>query len=731
MANKKNKVKKKIINYDKLILVALSIFFLTIFFRLAYLSLFPVINGINLQDFVSSRNTKVQTIEASRGTIYDVSGNVLSQNINAYTVIAYLDRSPNPVVDKEYTAEKLAPIIDMEVEDILVLLSRENVYQVELGPGGRGISELTKEAIVELELTGIDFVKTYKRYYPNNDFLSYTIGYAVSRDDSLTGEMGIEGYFDSELSGVDGTREYQQDLYGFKIANTPEIVIDPIDGKDIYLTINSDIQMFIEAAIKEQGELFNPEFLSINVMEAETGKILGTSSYPSFDPNLRNMTNYLNPLTSFSYEPGSTMKIYTYMAAMEKGTYIGDELFTSGSIDYYDGYNDDGEEQIITISDWNDVGWGDITYDEGFYWSSNMAIANLLDGKINKYDLLAYYEKLGFGSQTGIMLPRELSGNLDFWYEVEVVNAGFGQGITTTPIQNLQALTSIANDGVMLIPHIVEKIVDPSTGEVEYQAEVTKLDKVATSSTVNKIKDLMYSTVNLSRDETVGYMYSVDGFDVIGKTGTAQIFDNTTGEYMNGTNDVIYSFAGMYPYDDPKIIIYASMKIPEYGGSSGLSNAVTTIIEDIGNYYGLKDDGSSSISGLKFSLPSVINKEVDDVISYFTDRSINPIIIGDEGKILYQYPFSGEIVTANDRVLLFTNNINELVPSFYGVSYKEAMVMCNYLNYNCNFEGSGFVTYQSIDAGLEYEDSIDIILTSNFEDDVSKDDEDIESEEGS
>lgn len=718
MVQKRKKIKKKVVNYDKLVLIALSLFFFPLFFRVAYLCLFPVINGMNIKDFVSNRNTKVEIIEASRGTIFDVSGNVLSQNINAYTVIAYLDRSPNPVEDKEDTANKLAPLINMEVEEILTLLNRENVYQVELGPGGRGISELTKEAILELELTGIDFVKTYKRYYPNNDFLSYTIGYAVSREDGIIGEMGIEGYFDTDLSGFDGSREYQKDVYGFKIANTPEVVINPIDGKDIYLTINSDIQMFIESAIKEQGELFNPEFLSINVMDAETGKILGTSAYPSFDPNLRNMTNYLNPLTSFSYEPGSTMKIYTYMAAMEKGTYIGDEIFTSGSIDYYDGYDEDGEEQIITISDWNDIGWGDITYDEGFYLSSNIAIANLLKDKINKYDLLAYYEKLGFGSQTGITLPRELTGNLDFWYEVEVVNAGFGQGITTTPIQNLQALTSIANDGVMLMPHIVEKIVDPSTGVVEYQAEVTKLDKVATSSTVNKIKDLMYSAINLPKDESVGYMYSVDGLDVIGKTGTAQIFDNTTGEYMNGSNDVIYSFAGMYPYDDPKIIIYASMKIPEFGGSSGLSNAVTTIISDIGNYYGLANDSSSSMSGLKFSIPSVINKEVDDVLSYFTDRNITPIVIGEEGKILYQYPFVNEIVTADDRVLLFTNNIDNLVPSFEGLSYKEAVVICNYLEYNCNFEGSGFVSSQSIDASLEYIDSIDIILTPKFVDEI-------------
>lgn len=719
---KVNKTKKKTkINMNKIVMLSLTILFLVLFLRVAFLSLYPVINGVNIKDFVSNRNTRVETIEATRGTIFDYDGNVLSQNVNAYTVIAYLNpiRSEGSsktlhVEDKELTASLLAPLINMTAEAVLELLNREGLYQVELGPGGRGITELTKERIEELNLPGLDFVKTYKRYYPNNDFLSYTIGYAVNREDGLTGEMGIEGYFNEILSGEDGYREYQRDLYGFKIPNTKEIVIEPVDGKDIYLTINNDIQLFIESAIKEQGQLFDPEFLHINVVDAKTGYILGTSAYPSFDPNILNITNYLNPLSSFSYEPGSTMKIFTYMAAMEKGTYDGSELFTSGSKEYDDGVDDDGADKTITISDWNDVGWGEIDYDRGFALSSNMAIANLLDGKINRYDLEAYFSKLGFGTKTGIYLPRELTGTLNFRYEVEVVNAGFGQGITTTPIQNIQALTSLANNGVMIQPHIVDKIVDPYTGEIEYQAEVTKLDKVATSSTVDKMKELLYSAINDPKDLSVGYMYQVDGFDVIGKTGTAQIFDNTTGEYMPGVNDVIYSFAGMFPYDDPEIIIYASMKMPSYGGVSGLSNLVTTIIEDVGNYYNINNVNNGFNNNLSISIPSVINVETNDITDYFVSRNINPVIIGEPGVVLYQYPTAGNNITEGDNLILFTNQIDNKVPNFTNLSYKEALVICNYLNYECAFEGSGFVTGQSAQKNTDYDGKISLTLEHKF-----------------
>ena len=293
------------------------VFIFVLFIQMAHLSLFKNVYGINMREFSLNRNTTSNTIYAKRGSIFDRDGNSLAINVTSYTVIAYL--SPNRtgssniikhVQDPEYTAYKLSPILDMSVEKLTSLMS-QNAYQVELGPGGRGITELKKQEIEALELPGIDFIEDQKRYYPNGDFASYAIGYAKKNEDgSIIGEMGIESKYDDNLKGIDGHEEYQQDLNGYKIPDTPEIRTNPINGNDIYLTIDSNIQRFLETAVKDNSKKYEPEWMVMAVMDAKTGDILGSSSTPSFDPNIKNITNYENPLASYLFEPGSTMKIY-------------------------------------------------------------------------------------------------------------------------------------------------------------------------------------------------------------------------------------------------------------------------------------------------------------------------------------------------------------------------------------------------------------------------------------
>lgn len=188
------------------------------------------------------------------------------------------------------------------------------------------------------------------------------------------------------------------------------------------------------------------DWATLTIADAKTGAIVGSASTPSFDPNKLNISDYNNPLVSYTYEPGSTMKIYSFMAAIDTGNYNGNDLYDSGNI-VVDDY---------VISDWNRKGWGKISYDVGFTYSSNVAAVKLAD-KVGKEKLLDYYEKFGFGSKTGIELSNELSGKLDFFYKSELASASYGQGITTTPIQNIQALTSISNKGIVLKPYIVKK----------------------------------------------------------------------------------------------------------------------------------------------------------------------------------------------------------------------------------------------------------------------------------
>ena len=404
MKNKKSKTVNRNVRIANISLLVTLFLFVLLIYRAGVLSLSEKVDGINLKEFASKRTIKHETILAKRGTIYDVNGEALAQNVYSYTLIAYLDSSRgegNYVKDKENTAKGLSSIISMDYEKILSLLNR-NVYQTEFGNAGKGLTELTKDKILALNLDGITFTETQKRYYPKGDFLSYTLGYAKSNEDGkIIGEMGIEALFNDSLTGTDGFKEYQKDLKGYKIANTLEKVQEQQDGNSIYLTIDSNVQFFIEQALEDANNKYNFDELNIVVAEAKTGKILGMGSTTSFDPNIKEISSYLDPNISVSFEPGSTMKIFSYMAVMEAGKYNGSETFKSGTYTTTDG---------TVIGDWDRRGWGTITYDKGFALSSNVGIVNLIHNYIDKDTLMNYYKKLGFGSKTGIDLNGESKG---------------------------------------------------------------------------------------------------------------------------------------------------------------------------------------------------------------------------------------------------------------------------------------------------------------------------------
>ena len=306
---------------NKVIIISCAFLFVLIIGKLLYVAVAPKVDGIDLKTFALSRTTAQKKVEAKRGSIFDINGEVLAQDVRSYTVIAYLSESrtnnpdkPRHVVDKEMTAEKLSPILNMSKETILKKLNSKGLYQIELRPGGYNISELKKQEIENLNLPGIDFIKGTKRDYPNGDFASHIIGYARRLDgEEINGELGIEAKYNTELKGVDGKLTYQKDAYGYKIANTPEVLEEAKDGYDIYLTIDSNIQLYLENAMDKLDAL-GMEWATITIADATTGAIVASASSPSFNPNTLNITNYNNPLTSYAYEPGSTMKIYSFMA---------------------------------------------------------------------------------------------------------------------------------------------------------------------------------------------------------------------------------------------------------------------------------------------------------------------------------------------------------------------------------------------------------------------------------
>lgn len=686
------------------------IFFLFIFvliLRLGYLCLTGKVDGINLKGFANKRNTKKETLYALRGNIYDVNGNVLAQTINSYTIIAYLDESrskdskvPLHVVNKEDTAEKLSTVLDMSKEQILERLNKK-AYQVEFGSKGKGLTELQKEAIENLNLSGIDFITTHKRYYPNNNFLSYIIGYTSSDENgNMKGLMGIEKQYDEKMTGTNGFVKYQKDLNGYKFPNSNEIRKEKIDGNDVYLTIDSNVQMSLETAINKAQNESSANWIVAVVADAKTGKILGSATSPSFNPNTKDIKNYLNPLVSYTYEPGSVMKTYSYMAALENNP----------TWDPYNTNCETGPYEIgdDTVRDWNKTGWGLIPYSRGYTLSSNTCVANMIKNYLSKQKLMDYYKKLGFGQKTNIDLPNEYTGKVKFKYDVEVVNAGFGQGITTTPIQQIKALTAISNNGVILNPYIVSKTVNSSTKEVTYKAEVKEGEKVASTETINKIKDLMYRVVNSDSSETTGSKYKMDGYDLIGKTGTAQIANPRTGKYYDGKYDYITSFSGMYPKDDPKVILYVAFQ--RSYNSNVLPQTVQTIVRDTAKYLGIFEEAPEINKEVTtYKLGSYKNKTTESVKQALDVLGASYVIFGDGNKVISQYPNKNSKVSTKDKVFIFTNGTITM-PDLTNYSVKEADVVLSKLGIKHTINASGYIGYQSVSAGTVINSDTEVTL---------------------
>ena len=713
----KKKRKNNNVPTGNLVIIASFLFFALIIGRGAYLALSTNIDGINIKEFSSSRTTRTDTLTATRGKIYDVNGETLAENVYSYTLIAYLDpdrttneNNPQHVVDKEGTAQALSTVIDMSYEEILALLNKEGVYQTEFGKAGKSLNEIQKDKILALGLPGIDFIETQTRYYPNGNFLSYAIGYAkTDSSGEITGEMGIEKQYDDILSGTDGYVTYQKDRNGYKISGTDEIRVEAEDGDNVYLTVDSNIQLFVEQAIAESAKQYAFDGVNIMVADAETGAILASASYPSFDPNTRNdIVSYLDPNVSIGTEPGSTMKIYTYMAAMEAGKYNGNDTYLSGIYTAQDG---------TQIGDHDRAGWGVITYDYGFAQSSNVAVANLVTKYIDRATLGNYFKKLGFGSKTGIELPNEASGKISFQYETEVINASFGQGILTTPIQNIKALTAIANDGVLLQPYIVDKIVDGSTGEVTYQGERTELGQVASSSTVTKMKQLMHDVVDFG----TGSIYAMEGYDLIAKTGTAQIASTDGSGYLTGEYDVIRGFAGIYPAENPKLIIYATMTRPQSKSARPLSMIIDQIIVNATQYYGIDttaDDNEVVDPVVENLMPSFINQTINNATTTLTEMGVTPYVLGNGTKVVSQYPAEGTTITNKEKVFLVTNDDTTIaMPNITGWSLKEVKEFANLLKIPLTVTGNGYVTSQSIPEGtiLNQDSMLTVTLEVKFQ----------------
>lgn len=636
-----------------------------------------------------------RVLKAERGSIYDRNKNVLAKEVKAYTVVAILDKeAPNHVKDPESTAEQLAPLLDMPQEQLFQLLNQPDRRQVELRPGGWKVDQDVAEAIRDLELEGITFVEETKRYYPNHTFASHVLGYV-----DLDGEarMGLELELDEHLRGEEGLVRFQQDRKGNRLIASAETVEHPQDGYDVYLTIDERIQLYVEQALDEVYREYRPEKMMVIVSDPHTGQILAMSNRPSFDPNhYSSITNYWNDTIANAFEPGSTFKVVTFAAAIEEGLYNSNETFQSGS------YRVPGQ----TIRDHNRTGWGNITFLEGMQKSSNVASVILGYERMKKEVFYHYIDRFGFGKLTGIDLPGETPGYirpLEAARPAEIATMTFGQGLTVTPIQQIQAINVIANGGKLMKPYVIDSIYDPNTDKVAVQNKPEVVDpEVISPQTAQQMRDILETVVTRG----TGTNFYIDGYQVAGKTGTAQKPKQDGTGYVDGK--YIHSFVGFAPKDDPKLSVFVAIDSPQveqyYQGGAAVAKVFKAVMQNSLQYLNVTREAEEvTIEEAEADWATVKDYRgfpVNEGREQGKRDGFDVHILGEGGEITEQKPAPGTSVLKGTRLYLLAGELRHFAtPDMTGWSLKEVQDWAHVTGVQLHVLGHGYVTAQSVSPG--------------------------------
>ncbi|HZG61190.1 MAG TPA: penicillin-binding protein [Anoxybacillus sp.] len=695
---------KKHMNINKgaaVLFILFSLLFFILLARFVYLQATGVADGQVLAVEAEKRYKQQRVIEAKRGTIFDRNGEIIAEDTPSYTVVAVLDKKlttdpkrPRHVVDPEMTAKKLAPLLKMEVSEVERILKKD-AKQVEFGTKGRNISQQLKMKIEALHLPGIGFIRDTKRFYPNGTFASHVIGYARKNDEEdgqTVGAMGLEKSLNSYLKEKDGYVTFKGDPQGLKLPNTKESVVPPDNGNNVYLTIDQKIQTFLEDAMNEVEKKYNPQKIIAIVADPKTGEILAMGSRPSFNPNKRNIQYYVNDAISYPYEPGSTMKIFTLAAAINEGVYNGNELYKSGT--YKIGPN--------IIRDHNKVGWGTISFNEGVQRSSNVAFSILVREKLGEDRFLQYLHRFHFNQPTGIDLPDETIGNIVYRYPIEKVTTAFGQGTSVTPIQQIQAATAIANGGKMMKPYIVDRIVDPDTGKVVKQNKPEVVGQPITKETAEKVLDILETVV--TSENGTGRPYQIEGYRVAGKTGTAQI-PSPNGGYLAGYNNYIFSFLGMAPKENPRLLMYVAVKQPEISytetGAAPVSMIFNSVMKNSLQYLNIQpslETKKKLKSNKGIVLEQYVGLTVEEATKRLQEKGLTPVFIGKGQRIEAQMPLAGEEVIARERIILQTDG-QATMTDVTGWSLRDIMKLAQLLQLQPSIKGHGYAVTQNIPPG--------------------------------
>lgn len=602
--------------------VAISFLFCALGIRLFVLQ---IINGQSLQLRATDQWTRDLKIVAPRGTIYDRTGASLAVSYTTYNVFV----RGREVKSATTVASHLSNILGLDFDDVYAKVQRKNVSEVLIK---LGVDSETAEQIYQQSLPGVYLAESVARYYPNGNLATQLLGF-TSIDN--VGQTGVEAYYNELLTGTDGYSYVQSDLQGKEIGGTLRYYIPAEDGEDLTLSIDSKMQAILENALSLIMTEQKAKTASGMILEVDSGQVLAISSKPSFDLNevprddLETLFDQSKmKLVTDIYEPGSTFKILTVAAALEEGLTSLDDTFYCPGYRIIDG---------VRIKCWKTIGHGNQTLVEAFGNSCNCCFMDLaLRLGVDKF--YSYMQKFGLGSKTGIDISGEASGMLMAKSQVKNVDLarmGFGHAVALTPIQLMTAVASIIG-GSKITPSII------------YSDSVGSAQALLSENTTTLVNSLL----EYAENKTGKYTF-VEGYNVGGKTGTAQKYKETGGIDQG---KYISSFIGTYPADNPKYALLIMVDEPSAGvyyGSLVAAPYGKLVFQQLFEYLG-EEKQDPSVVVEEVVMPDLEGKSLGDALIELKAIGLECEIDGEGGVILRQLPPAGTSIKKGSTILLET-----------------------------------------------------------------------------
>ncbi len=705
MAKHKANIKKRMF-YIYICFIVLAIGLLL---RTGY---WQIVRGSWLKDEAEQQQMRDSVVTPKRGNIYDRNMNVLAQSASAYKVCV----EPKLIAEEdnaEEVAGKLSEILGIEYDKVFEKTQKNSYYEIV----AKKVEQPEADKIRELNLPGIRLDEDTKRYYPNGSLASHVIGFT---GDDNQGLLGVELLMDSDLSGVEGRVKTAKSADGSDMPYEYEQYIDPIDGKDVVLSIDEVIQHFVEKHI-ENARLNNQ---AINgavaiVMEPNTGEILAMTKKPDFDLNspftlvtdelapeeteeetdLSTLLNRMwkNKAVVDTYEPGSTFKAIVAAIALEENIVsLNDTFVCNGSTKVAD----------RSIRCHNVQGHGVQTFPQAVQNSCNCAFIEI-GQRIGKDIFLKYFRAFGFGQSTNFDLPGEATGiyyNESNMTTIDLATNSFGQNFTATPLQMITAFSAIANGGELVTPHIVKQVLN-ADGSVAEEKQANLVRRVISEKTSETLRGIMEQVVSIGGGKNA----YLKGFHVAGKTGTSEKLPRGNGEY-------IASFIGYAPADDPQVVVLVMLDTPtagEYYGGTIAAPVAGKILEDTLKYLGVEPKYSPEDQvSIEKEMINVQSMNISDAQAALTNAGFTYNVVGNGNKVISQMPKAGTHISSGAICILYTEKTEDskvIVPDVTQRSVSD----CNYIlvNSKLNFKitgpgkmGSNIVSisiYQEPAAGTE------------------------------